>query len=232
MIAAIRSLLLPLLWTGFSSDVPILSVQQVPLTAATPVAFVPAGWHLEHRSVGDLNGDQRPDQALVLLAPTPSLTSQGLRPDRPRVLLVLLAQPKGGWRRVALAQRLLRCPDCFGSLGPGMPDVTITHGLLEVEHEYGITYYCTQLQRLRYEPTTGRLRLIGEECHSADRVGTALVAVSTNLLTGQQTIEQTTKRAEGPGIKHHRAVKVPKIYAEDLASDGDSPSWWPAEFEG
>ena len=232
MITVIRSLLLPLLWVGFSSDPALLSAQQVPLIAATPAAFVPPGWRIERRSEGDLNGDQRPDQALVLLAPTPSLTSRGKRPDRPRVLLVLLAQPRGGWRRVALAQRLLRCPDCFGSLGPGSPDVAITHGLLEVAHEYGTGYYFTHLQRLRYEPATDRLRLIGEKCSSADRGGTAIVAVSTNLLTGQQTIEQTTKDSEGPGTKHRRTVKAPKIYAEDLANDGSSPPWWPAELEG
>lgn len=224
-------MLFALLLTGLRSNPPVLNPSQVPLAAATPRAFVPAGWTVEQTSVGDLNGDRLADQALMLLEPVPVLDRLGKLPFRHRVLVVVLAQPSGTWKRVGLGLNTLRCTDCFGMFSPGVPEVDITHGLLEVEHEYGLTHYDTHLQRLRYEPLTGRLRLIGEEFSDVERASGQYVHSSTNLLTGQQILQKgRTGGVKAYAVQHQR-VKVPKVYVEDLDCQAEPPSWWPADLK-
>jgi hypothetical protein len=224
-------LLFALLLVGPWSTSPLLNPAQLPLVAAAPGAFVPPGWTVERTSVGDLNGDRLADQALMLLEPVPMLDPLGKRPDRHRVLLVILAQPQGTWKRVAVGLNTLRCTECFGMFSPDVPEVDITHGILEIAHEYGATHYDTQLQRLRYEPLTGRLRLIGEEFNEVDRVSGVYVHSSTNLLTGRQTLQKGRTDESKAHTAHQRRVKVPKVYIEDLDYQAEPATWWPVELK-
>lgn len=155
----------------------------------------------------------------------------GKLPLRHRVLLVIFAQPQGTWKRVGLGLNTLRCTDCFGMFSPGVPEVDIIHGILEVAHEYGLTHYDTHLQRLRYEPLTGRLRLIGEEFSDVDRVSGEYVDSSTNLLTGQQTLQKGRTSEAKARAAQQRRIKIPKVYVEDLDWKAEPPSWWPAELK-
>ena len=222
-------LLFASLLVGLGATQPILKPSQIPLVAAEPSAFVPPGWTVERTSVGDLNGDRLADQALMLLEPVPELDRLGKRPFRHRVLVVIFAQPQGPWKRVGLGLNTLRCTECFGMFSPGVPEVDITHGILEVEHEYGATHNDMHLQRLRYEPLTGRLRLIGEEFNDVDRVSGVYVHSSTNLLTGQQIFQRGDSGKDH--AVHQRRVKVPKVYVEDLDCTAAPPSWWPADLK-
>ena len=75
-------------------------------SAPTADAFVPKGWRLEHKALGDLNKDGLPDLVLVLRALDPAniIDNKGLGPRRfdtnPRLLVVAFAKPDGGYRRV------------------------------------------------------------------------------------------------------------------------------------
>src|ERR1700712_4507125 len=93
--------------------IPPASYPSLPATAATAEGFAPAGWAVESRASGDLNGDGQADLVLVLRGRDPRLViaNSGMGEDHvdtnPRVLAVLFAQPGGGYRLVAQNHQLI-----------------------------------------------------------------------------------------------------------------------------
>jgi hypothetical protein len=68
----------------------IAYVVNIPAKGKVIEDFIPAGWVLEDRTAGDLNGDGKVDLALRII-------KSGKSGDRPRSLLVLL-NTKTGWQ--------------------------------------------------------------------------------------------------------------------------------------
>lgn len=187
----LRLCLLLLLW----GSVPVMAA---PPDAAAWKAWIPAGWKLLSASTGDLNGDSRPDAALVLEQDSPALRQawQGLgaaeRNLNPRRLLVLLQGDKG-YTRLLATDRFL--PPESDEEAPCLADplsegggVRIQHGLLLVDLHYwlscggwGVSHTS---HRFRYDG--GRMRLIGKDSYEFMRNSGERSETSINYLTGRQ----------------------------------------------
>ncbi len=107
--------LLPALAHGF--EVPVVAWPAIVEQAASPEAFMPAGWRLEHLALGRLDADEREDAVLVLRMEDPGnvVDNTGFGPDRfdtnPRMLVAALAQADGRWRQVMRDHALVPRPE-------------------------------------------------------------------------------------------------------------------------
>ncbi|GAB2953472.1 hypothetical protein GCM10027048_18310 [Hymenobacter coalescens] len=200
---------------------PVFKAELLPAKAARPVAFIPTGWLLEKQVSGDLNGDNRPDPVLMLVE-RPSPTAPEAR--RERALVVLLAGTDGQFRRVAASGTALYCTGCFESDrgAGGTPELSIVKGVLSVRHVSGVQQTLDLTQRYRYEPTTGRVQLVGENTILSSRLKLDTTFKRTDYLTGQQQIEHiTADPSDKSGAKqtvNRKEAKVPTTprYLEDV----------------
>lgn len=97
-----------------AKDVPEALRPVLPQNARNVSGFVPKGWTLEKLVRGDLNGDKRPDVALVIRSTDPRLILQnpdgvgsGTLDSNPRSLIVALAQRDGGFNRVGVSHDII-----------------------------------------------------------------------------------------------------------------------------
>ncbi|OON68828.1 hypothetical protein B0919_11655 [Hymenobacter sp. CRA2] len=200
---------------------PVFKADMLPAKAVRPAAFIPNGWMLEKQLNSDLNGDNRPDPVLMLVE-RPSPTAPEAR--RERALVVLLAEANGQFRRVAASGAALYCTGCFASdrTAAGMPELSITKGVLAVRHVSGVDQTLDLTQRYRFESETGRVRLIGESLMLSSRLKLDTTYKRTDYLTGQQQTEHiTADPADKSGAKQlvtRKDGKVPTAprYLEDV----------------
>ncbi|WP_020564199.1 hypothetical protein [Methylosarcina fibrata] len=175
-----------------ASSGPAIDESWIPIESARPADFVPAGWSIEESLQQDLNGDGKTDAVLELIETLPHGTEEETPPERTRALAVLLQTPVGGYRRIALAGRLLRCTACFGALaGPegGGAEIKVVKGVIVVEETWGSRETVTTRLRFRYDAASGRIVLIGEDIETFDRATGAGRRESRNCLTGVQLTE-------------------------------------------
>jgi hypothetical protein len=175
----------------------------VPAEASKAAAFVPRGWKLEGEDSevrGDLNRDGTPDAVLRLVEDAPAESADGTLNTRYRALVVLLARPGGGFRRAAVATKLLGCTLCAGALGDpegGNIQIDIKNGVLNVHQLSGSREATDLTQRFRYDAASGRFLIIGEDVETYDRLEGGGTSESNNYLTGVRVTKKT--RAGGDG---------------------------------
>lgn len=98
-------------------ELPEVTVPRIAERAATPEAFVPPGWRVEHLARGRLDTNAREDALLVLRmdAAANVVDNDGMGPPRfdtnPRMLLALVAEADGRWRRVMVDHTLVPRPE-------------------------------------------------------------------------------------------------------------------------
>jgi hypothetical protein len=162
--------------------------------ALTPEGFVPAGWRLESKVAGDLNGDGRADVVLVLRDNDPhniiDARSQG-GPEKfdtnPRILAIAFADAAGGYD-LALENHTLvgrttepSAQDPLDPNGVQAGGVEIKKGTLQVT----VGYFGGNMGRMTYtfRFEKGRFALIGYDSIDVDRSGGTIDQVSVNYST-------------------------------------------------
>ena len=85
---SLAALVIMALQAAAQADAPV-----IPSTGETVEAFVPRGFHVHSRKDADFNGDGLVDAVLVFEG-----DDEVLRYEQPRPLVVLFAQPGGGYR--------------------------------------------------------------------------------------------------------------------------------------
>lgn len=203
-----------------------LDAKLVPAEGRAAADFVPRGWKLEGEggeTTGDLNRDGAPDKVLRLVEDVPVERPDGVYNTRYRALVVLLAQTGGGFRRAAVATRLLGCTLCAGALGDpeGMNiRIEIRNGVLNVNQLSGSREATDLTQRFRYDSASGRFALIGQDVETYDRLEGGSESVSTNYLTGLRVEKKSkiTKRGRDPVVVSNRTthVKPARLFIEDV----------------
>jgi hypothetical protein len=175
----------------------VLDPNLVPAEGAKPADFVPRGWKTETDEgvvTGDLNKDGAADAVLRLVEDLPAEGPDGTYNTRYRALVVLLAKPGGGYRRAAVAAKLLGCTLCAGTLGDpagGNIQIDVRNGVLNVHQLSGSREATDLTQRFRYDAAAGRFVLTGEDVSEYDRAAGGGTDTSTNYLTGVRVTKQT-----------------------------------------
>lgn len=188
------------------SDLPFMSAKM----NSDVNAFIPNGWKLESKTVGDLNKDLLEDAVLQLTE-----VKEGNEEAR-RMLLILLKKKDGKFTKSAEAKKLLLCQGCGGVIG-GPATIDIKKGILLVSQLSGSREATNILHRFRYESLSKKFRLIGEDRNDFDRLELTSEETSTNYLTGRQII-RISKGGENDvktTVKRRRVPKS-KIYIEDV----------------
>ena len=184
--------------------------------AASPAALVPAGWHVESRHQGDLDGDGVGDLVLVLQHAEHEGT-------RDRALLVVAHHGKV-WKVLASNLGLLPCAGCAGVKGgDAAPGVTIERRVLTISLAGGSREWWSSVLRFRIEKRTGHLDLIGRDDSTGDSWTGAEHDRSTDYLTGAwvRTDQPPAPDDGGPQpaatVKKGRGPRVPLVPFEAVA---------------
>jgi hypothetical protein len=162
--------------------------------AATAQGFVPKGWRIEAQAAGDLDGDARADLALVFRSEDPANVLAEEMCEKPfdtnpRMLVILLAKPRGGYRLAVENHALIPRRDNACQVDP-FTGIAIERGTIRVDFErmmsaggwdMGSTTY-------RWRWREGALRLIGFDYSNVKRNTGALGLLSLNYLTGRAKI--------------------------------------------
>jgi hypothetical protein len=203
-----------------------LDAKLVPAEGAAARDFVPRGWKIEGDEgelTGDLNRDGAPDKVLRLVEDIPVERPDGVYNTRYRALLVLLARAGGGFRRAAVATRLLGCTLCAGALGDpegGNITLEIKGGVLNIEQLSGAREATDLTQRFRHDAASGRFVLIGQDVETYDRLEGDSETLSTNYLTGLRVAKRSRIRKPGsdPVVVSNRTTHVnpARLFIEDV----------------
>ena len=194
LIAVSLLLLLTVITRGVASgqerEGKILDPKLVPLEAARVEDFAPRGWKIHRQASGDLNGDGRPDVALILfdksLDDAPPMSIENPQPS----LVIALATEQGRWHRAGINSKLMVSDDSgFAPL-----QLQINKGVVILRQELQSTISANTLDyaytyRFRYDSAADRLLLIGEDNANTHRGAVADgIRVSDNYLTGERVI--------------------------------------------
>jgi hypothetical protein len=191
---------------------------QIPAEADSVEKFVPHGWRIEERLIGDLNGDSIPDYALTMVEDRPAKDSDGFPTERQRALVILLQTAGGKLSRAAVADRLLICTRCGGTFYAFVEtpaNVQIQKGVIVVEQTHGSREVTEMSFKFRYDAASGQFILIGFDYVETDRLTAIVVSESTNYLTGVRIV---TRSERGRDTKSRTAVAVKKTSIEQVVS--------------
>jgi hypothetical protein len=186
----------------------------VPAAGREPREFVPRGWKTETDEgvvTGDLDRDGAADAVLRLVEDMPIQNAEGVYNTRYRALVILFAQPGGGYRRAAVATKVLGCSLCAGVLGDpegGNVQIEIKNGVLNVNQLSGSREATDLTQRFRYDAASGRFALIGEDVSEYDRAEGGGKSTSTNFLTGVRVVKTSKPRRGGRESNTSRTTRV------------------------
>lgn len=179
----------------------------VPATAAKVEGFVPKGWKIEEQVKGDVTADGVSDVLLKLIEDKPKKEDEFV--DRNRVLVIAVADGKGGFRNAAVADKLLQCTSCGGAFY-GVVDapanVSIEKGVIVVNQEHGSREVTDTTYRFRYDEQPGMFILIGFDYSSRDRAAGGIWSESTNYLTGKRVT--TTSKGKKTTTKTTQVTKM------------------------
>lgn len=199
MICGIVAVLLQPALAGTSPE-KLAADGRFPARARTLEAFLPTGWTVEERAVGDLNGDRRPDMAAILIEDRPAFDESGAMNERERDLLVVLAERDRTYSLAGSNDQLLQCTTCGGAR-EGVA-IGIVRGVLVLRQYSGSREYTEETWRFRRDVRSGRFVLIGHDIDNRDSGTGAGTLESCNLLNGEDVVEHY--QADDNGLKRDK----------------------------
>jgi hypothetical protein len=216
-----------------AQEIPPVDYPRLPAAAATEQGFVPKGWRIEARASGDLNGDRKPDSAIVLRSTDPAnILREGICEERfdtnPRILAVLLADPGGGYRLAAESHELIPRRENACEVDPfsDPAQIAIEAGTLRIDLERMMTAGGWDMGNTRFDWRWrgGALRLAGFDYSNVGRNTGAMRLVSINYLTGRVKIGTGNIADDGEKV---RWTRLRDRRAPTLAEVGDGLAFDP-----
>jgi len=184
--------------------IPPVTYPAVPAQAATPEGFAPAGWRIERRIEGDLDGDGLDDLVLILRDADPRnvLKNDGLGPpsfdSNPRILVIALRRPQGGYG-LLVADHALIPRDTEPNIEDYLEDAappTVRRGVLRLGLHLFANAGGSDMSQIgfSFRHDDGRMRLIGYDNHTVNRMSGETEGVSVDYLSGK--VKQTKGRID------------------------------------
>ncbi|MEO7177681.1 MAG: hypothetical protein ABIW83_02445 [Allosphingosinicella sp.] len=190
-----------------AQDIPAASYPALPAEAATEQGLVPAGWRIEARAGGDLDGDGKADSALVLRETDPrNVIPQPMCEEKfdtnPRILAVLLARPGGGYRLAVETHALIPRRENSCELDP-FSAIAIERATLRIDLERMMSAggWDAGTTTFRWRWRDGVLRLIGFDYSNVRRNSGAMGLISVNYATGRAKISTGNIANDGETVR-------------------------------
>jgi hypothetical protein len=158
-------LFIVLLFSAGSSFAQNNVLLKIPATGPTLQAFIPAGYDTIEVVEGDLNKDNVNDYAIALKSTKeetydPSVDTTEL----PARLLIVLFGQKTGFKLAGKSDKAIMCAQCGGVFGDPFSGLSITKGILIIDHYGGSAWKWAYTHKFRYQQND--FYLIGETDHS------------------------------------------------------------------
>ena len=233
MIAGCGVLLLVAAQSPGDAEIPPVAFPKIVAQASTIDGFIPHGWKLEAKAVGDLNRDKWPDAALVLRMDDPrNRIAPQWDPKQhfdtnPRMLVVALARKGGGYVLAASDHRLI---PRLGNQNQDDPfdEIAIRGGTLSVKMHLFMSAGGWQMGGSAYtfRWQDGGFKLIGFDRDSVMRNSGETQEVSINYLTGRKQLKSGNIGSDRQTARTVRIARKPLL---DLAQVGDGLMFDPDE---
>lgn len=207
-------------------DLPPVAYPVIPATASAIAGFVPHGWRLEMQAKGDLDGDGRPDLALLLRGDDPAARIDTEMCDdpldtNPRMLVVALAAPGGGYRRMVANHRLIprrenACEMDWIEEGA----LAIARGTLSLNLQRMMSMggWGAGTTGFTFRWQVGALRLIGWDYSHVARNSGETATISINYLT--RRVKTETGRIDADrSSTHWSAIREAPLLTVDQVGD-------------
>jgi hypothetical protein len=157
--------LLILLFSAGVSFAQNTALSKIPASGSTLQTFIPAGYDTIETVSGDLNKDNVDDYAMVLKSTReenydPSVDTTEL----PARLLVVVFGQKTGYKLAGKSDKAIMCKECGGIFGDPFAGISITKGILIIDHYGGSAWKWAYTHKFRYQQND--IYLIGETDHS------------------------------------------------------------------
>lgn len=207
--------------------IPAVTYPTLPRQAAALEHFVPAGWKLEAKAAGDLNGDSLPDAALVLHMDSarnriaPSFAPDTRYDTNPRMLVVLLGRKGGGYALAAADHKLIPRYE-----NPNMDDpfdeIGIARGVLSVKMHarYEAGGYRDGTAAFRFRVQGGAVRLIGYDGDWQVRPTGETELVSVNYPARRMTLMKGSMSGDAPDKTDTVTLPNKPLLTLDQIGDG------------
>lgn len=210
--------------------------------AATPEAFVPAGWRLEHRVRGRLNDDDLEDALLVLRmdASANVVDNTGFGPERfdtnPRMLVAVVGEADGSWRQVMVDHALVPRPEA-PVMDDFLGDDAASALTIRPNRTWSLALHSwasSGTWSMRNVAYTFRLegdcmRLIGYDQMHLHRASGEITTTSVNYLNGRAWVQPGSIEDDTPGPKQWtRLASKARVCIGDI---GDGLSFDPPLVE-
>jgi hypothetical protein len=219
-------------WPG-DQKIPPVYYPTIARQAATLEGFVPKEWTLEAKAIGDLNGDTRPDAALVLHMASPrNRISPSWDPNtkydtNPRMLVVAFARKAGGYALAAADYKLIPRRENPNQDEP-FDEVKIVSSTLRVKMHLFLEAGGWRMggTAFTFRWQDGAFRLIGLDRDSVFKNSGETEEVSINYLTGRKL---TKKGNMGSAEETRSTETLPKKKLLALGEIGDGLMFDPNE---
>ncbi|MGB3739892.1 MAG: hypothetical protein WA948_11150 [Pontixanthobacter sp.] len=219
-------LLMSFVMTVANADYVAEAAVDDPVERIRPIDFVPWGWKLFDKSDGDLNGDGRTDTAIVIqkndpraVISNPSGSSVFRYDANPRVLLVVLQDHGGRYRRVAFSERIIPDHDS-SSIGDPYGEMRIEAEALHLDLRFFANRgsWESSNREFQFRWDGEAMALIGFDIRNIRRNTGELRATSIDYRTGRR------KHAQGSiqdDELQWRWTELPRVTPPTLNAIGD-----------
>ncbi|MEO9462320.1 MAG: hypothetical protein ABJ242_06250 [Marinomonas sp.] len=201
-------------------------------TSFRDIEFVPEGWKLYDKAIGDLDGDGRSDSVLIIQKNDPALVirnKNGFGMDRydsnPRKVLVILQDYPGQYKLVAKGDAIIPDHDS-PTISDPFENVRIEKGSLHLDIAFfaNAGSWSMYNRRFQFRWDGKAMALIGFEMTYVHRASGEMNQTSVNYLSGKR---KDSKGNIADSEENWKWSKVPKGTAHTLGSIGNG-----FEFEG
>lgn len=213
-------------WPG-DQKIPPVRYPDIPRHAATSAGFVPKGWKLTDKAIGDLNGDRILDAALAIWMDDPR---NRIRPsydlkaryDTNPMMLIVLFGARGGGYDLAVANHTLISRRENPNQDPPFNGIAISNGVLHVKmHEFldaGGWWLGKMSFAFRWQD--GALRLIGFDRDGIIKNTGATDVASVNYPGRRMIVKTGTMAGDTPDETKITTLPNKPLLTIDQVGDG------------